>query len=458
MQIGATAPPKRKFKLYYGWVIVAVFAICHFTESAEIYPVIAVMMKPMTEEFGWSRTTFTLATSIGTLLGGMAGPFIGPMVDKHGAKWILLIGFTLLGSLMIATALVQEVWHWYVIQIASRFLSQGVLNLALSIMIPNWFIKNRARATAFGGMGGRLGNSITPIYVQAIITAYSWRYATVTTGIVILALTLVPIALFVKRRPEDMGLLPDGQSREDYDRGLEATKKAREEAAAAGRKIQIGAVAGDVSFGLREVLRMSSFYFLMGSTVTATLVGPAMNLHMVPYFTDKGLSPQIAVLVTTTLFLSSSPGNFLGAILVERYGVRPVIIIDGVLQGFWFFFLLAVNSPMLGFIWAVTQGLLQGASGTVRQVIFPDYYGRNSLGAIRGVMTPINLASNAIGPTVAALAFDATGNYVAIFIVFGILRTMSAFLVAFAKPPEGSMAALGRTSWTKSGGGGGRGH
>jgi sugar phosphate permease len=113
----------------------------------------------------------------------------------------------------------------------------------------------------------------------------------------------------------------------------------------------------------------------------------------------------------------------------------------------------------MAFTWAVTQGLLQGASNTVRQVIFPDYYGRKSLGAIRGVITPVQLTSNAIGPTVAAIAFDATGNYVAIFLIFGLMRMISAFLVAFARPPEGSMASLGRTYWKKGGGegGGGRG-
>ena len=449
MQVHSTAAgsPKKTSKIYYGWIIVAVVALAHMTESAEIYPVIAVLMKPMTEEFGWSRTTFTAATSVGSVVGGILGPIIGPIIDRFGAKWILLIAFTVLGIMMILQAFIQEVWHWYAIQIVSRAMAQGVINLSLAIIIPNWFVKKRARAIAISGFGGRIGNSITPIYVQALVTAYSWRWATVTTGIVMLALTLLPIALFVKRRPEDIGLLPDGVTAEE-----DAKNKAEaKEAAAAGRRAK---VEGDVSFPLKAVIRMPSFYMLMAASVTSSLVGPAMNLHMVPYFTDKGLSPEVAVLVTTTLFLTSALGTLAGAFLAEKFGIKNITVIDGFLMGAWFLFLLTVHDPLTGFIWAATQGILQGASQTVRQVIFADYYGRDALGSIRGILHPVDRTANAIGPTAAAIAFDVTGNYVAIFIIFGLMRILSGLMIYFAKPPAGSAADLHGISIGGRGGGG----
>ena len=438
-------------RFYYGWIIVGVFALCHFTQSAEIYPVLSVLLKPMTAEFGWSRTTFTAATSIGTLVGGLAGPIVGPSVDRWGAKWILMVSFAILGTLMILQGGIQEAWHFYVIQILSRMISQGIISLALQIMIPNWFVKRRARAIAIGSLGGRLGNSVTPIYVQALISSYTWRVATVTTGMVMLAITLLPIALFVKRRPEDIGLLPDGDKPVEEARP-EVVREGRDDGPLDTEQVQAQAstVAGDVSYPLREVLKMSSFYMLLGATVTSTLVGPAMNLHMIPYFTDRGISPEVAVLVITTLFLTSALGSLIGAFFAERFGIKNVMVADGILMGLWLVFLLPVRSPVMAFTWAGTQGILQGASMVIRQVLFADYYGRSSLGAIRGMINPLQLASNAAGPTAAAIVFDRTGSYTTIFLFFGFMRIISGLMVFWATPPLGSAAARGRTHYVRS--------
>jgi MFS family permease len=424
----ATPPQKTiwKFPFYYGWVIVAVVAIANFTESAEIFPVLGVLLKPVTEEFGWSRSAFTLATSIGTLAGGLAGPIVGPLVDRHGAKWILLISFTLLGATMIAWAFITELWQFYVIQILARFLALGVISLALQIMIPKWFVAKRARAVAYSGLGGRFGNAITPLYVQAIVTAAGWRAATMTTGIVMLAFTLLPVALFVKRQPEDIGLLPDGMTPEQ-------AAKAREDVAK-------GRVRREISFTLKQVARMPAFYLLIAANAISAIVGGALNLHMVPYFTDVGLSPSVAVLVTTVLFGASAVGSVVFGFLAERFGIRVVVAIDYVLMGFAFLLLLQAKSPGLAFFWAVIQGVTQGGGLTLQQVLFADYFGRGSLGAIRGATTPVQLGTNAIGPLAAAMAFDAFGNYVAIFLAFGLCRVVSGLLIFAAKPPPGSAA------------------
>ena len=423
------AKPRFKFPFYYGWVIVVIVAVANFTESAEIFPVLGVLMKPVTLEFGWSRSVFTLATSIGTLAGGLAGPLVGPMVDKYGAKWILLVSFTILGTTMIAWAFITELWQFYVIQIVARFFALGVISLALQIMIPKWFIRKRARAVAFSGLGGRLGNAITPLYVQAIVSTAGWRAATVTTGVVMLAFTLLPVALLVKRQPEDIGLLPDGDTPEEV---------AKREAAA---KASPRGLRADISFTLKQAAKMPAFYLLLAASAVNSIVGAALNLHMVPFFTDKGLSPGVAVLVTTVLFASSAAGSLVFSFLSEKWGIRQTVTFGYVLLALAFVFLLLVRNPTMAFGWAVFQGLVQGGSLTLQQVIFADYFGRGSLGAIRGATTPIQLGTNAVGPLAAAMAYDFFGNYFAIFVVFAILRLVSGTLIFLAKPPAGSAAA-----------------
>ena len=432
MAVDSTPKQTRwKFPFYYGWVIVVVVAIANFTESAEIFPVLGVLLKPVTEEFGWSRSVFTAATSIGTLAGGLAGPFLGPVIDRHGARWILLISFTVLGGTMIAWAFITELWQFYVIQILARFLALGVISLCLTIIIPKWFVRKRARAIALSGLGGRFGNAVTPLYVQAIVSTAGWRAATITTGVVMLAGTLLPVALFVKRQPEDIGLLPDGVTPEEKAKADAAQK-------ATGRPAR-----QDISFTLKQVAKMPAFYLLMAANAVGAIVGGALNLHMIPYMTDRGLSDGVAVLVTTVLFASSAVGSLGFGFLAERFSIRLVVALDYIVMGLAFIFLLTVESPAMAFIWAILQGTLQGGGLTLQQVIFADYFGRGSLGSIRGAMTPVQLGTNAVGPLAAAMAYDAFGNYIAIFAVFGLLRVISGVLVFLARPPAGSAAAIG---------------
>ena len=436
MQTNPTSPPSApnrmasRFPFYYGWVIVGVVALAHFTESAEIFPVIGVLLKPMTAEFGWSRTSFTAATSIGTLAGGFAGPLVGPYVDKFGARMILSVSFTLLGVTMVAMAFITELWQFYAIQIIARFLALGVISLALSIMIPKWFVVKRARAIAFSGLGGRLGNAITPIYVLYLVTVYNWRVATVTTGIVMLALTLLPVALFVRRQPEDMGLLPDGVLPEEQAR------------IAADAKASGKSMVQEVSFTFRQVAMMPAFYYLLGAQLFGSMIGPALNLHMIPYFTDKGLSPTVAVAATTTLFISSALGSVIFGFLSERFGIKRVITVDYVFMGLGFVFLLMVTDSTGAILWGLYMGIVQGGGMTLNQILFADYFGRASLGSIRGAITPATLATNAIGPLAAAWAYDALGNYFLVFAAFGFFRVVSGLLVLLAKAPVGSAAEL----------------
>ncbi len=111
-------------------------------------------------------------------------------------------------------------------------------------------------------------------------------------------------------------------------------------------------------------------------------------------------------------------------------------------MGLGFGFLLMVSNPLTAILWGVYMGIVQGGGMTLNQVLFADYFGRGSLGSIRGAITPVQLTTIAAGPLIAAMAYDRTGSYFAIFAVFGVLRALSGILVFWAKPPTGSAADL----------------
>ncbi len=414
----------RKPRFYYGWTIVIVVALAGFTQSAETYPVLGVFLKPMTEEFGWSRSVFTGAASIGTLLGGFLALVTGPLLDRYGPRWMLTIGFIILGGSLILMAGISALWQYYAVQIIGRVMLMGIVAMATQTIIPKWFVAKRGRAVALSGLGMRAGNTITPIYVQFLVSTWSWRVGTAVTGVVIWMVSLLPVAIFLRRRPEDMGLLPDGVTSEELEQNLDTAP-----GTGAHNPRQ------EVSLSVRQVVRLPSFYLLTAAFSLLSMVLPGTLLHLIPYLTDQGLSAGVAVAIVAVWSASGAIGGLTFGFLAERINVRLVLAGGILLMAGGFFILLIVDSPVLGFIWGFYSGLCGGGIFTLQQIVFADYYGRDSLGAIRGIFWPVQLVANSVGPIIAAIAYDTTGNYFLLFSVFGGLVIVSSLFIFLACPP-----------------------
>ncbi len=419
-----STPGTGKPRLYYGWVIVAVIGLGGFTQSAESYPVLGVLLKPMTEEFGWTRTDFAGSTMLGTLMGGLLALKVGPMIDRLGARWTLTASFAVLGSTLVLLALIQTLWQFYILQIVGRALTMGVLALALGVVVPKWFVDKRGRAVAFGGLGQRIGNAVTPLYVQHLVSQGSWRQATAVAGILMWVVSMVPIAIFLRRRPEDMGLLPDGADPEEARR--------RQEAVAAGT---VSAPREETSMTREQALRHPSFYFLVVAFSLVFVAAPALNLHMLPYMTDQGITEGYAVLAVALLSACAGAGSILTGFLSERITARTTLVGILAMMSVGFVGLLFVQEAWQAMLWGIYYGLSFGGMFILQQIIFADFYGRDNVGAIRGVVWPIQMVFNASGPFVASVAFDTLGSYTVIFLLFAAFVMIASFLLILAKPP-----------------------
>ncbi len=414
-----------RLNIYYGWVVVGVIAVSGVATSVGTLPVLSVFLKPMTEEFGWSRTAFTGATSLGTVSAALLAPFIGPKFDRYGARWILTGCFIILGITIVLVGSVSSLWQLYALMAVGRSINIGVISVAtMGAVVPKWFIVKRGRAVAVGGLGQRIGLTIHPLIVQAVIGFASWRTAAMTMGILIWAIAVLPVALLLRRRPEDLGLLPDGESPESRDARLGGSVTQR---AGRGRT--------EVSFRLSETLCQRSFYLLTGAFSLSTLAIAGSSFHTVAFLTDRMLSPQTAVVVISVWAATAVFGMLITGFLVERLGSRMTLIVTLAFATVSYALLLAVNSTALAMIWGVYFGLTVGGMTVIQQVIFADYFGREFLGAIRGTFAIAQSSANASGTIVAALAYDSLGNYGFVFTAFGVISVLSAVLVVFARPP-----------------------
>lgn len=414
-------------KFYYGWVIVIVIGLSGFTQSAESYPILGVFMKPITEEFQWSRTIFSGSTLIGTLLGGLVAMLVGPSIDRMGARWTLTAAFAILGSTLILMAFINTLWQFYLLQIIGRALTMGVLALALGVVVPKWFIAKRGRAVALGGLGQRLGNAVTPLYVQLLVSHGSWRLATAVAGLLMWIISMIPVAIFMRRRPEDIGLLPDGATPQNVTND-EPDNRSHPESSS-GKEISMTA---------RQALRHPPFYLLVVAFSLVFLAAPALNLHMIPYMTDRGISGGYAVTSAALLSICAGVGSLIAGFTAERITARRALVGILALMSFGYIGLLSVQMAWHSIIWAVYYGLSFGGMFIMQQVIFADFYGRDNLGAIRGIVWPIQMVFNAVGPFIASIAYDTLGSYTLIFLIFASLIMVASLLIFLAQPPKTS--------------------
>ncbi len=194
---------------------------------------------------------------------------------------------------------------------------------------------------------------------------------------------------------------------------------------------------------LRQVTRLSSFYLLVLAFTIGYIVFPGLNLHLVAYLTDQDLSAGISVGVLAVWSASGALGSLIFGLLADRFSARRIVTLNFLMVATGFILLMSVRTPQLALLWGLYQGLSQGGIFTLQQVLFANYYGRESLGAIRGVVWTVHMMANAAGPLAASIAYDVTGTYTRILALFVALSVLASIFVFLARPPRASLKVEG---------------
>ncbi len=177
-----TSAARTRTRWFYGWTIVIVISVISFAGGVETNPVLGVFQGPMTEEFGWSRSLYTMPMSIGSFLGGLAALVVGPVMDRRGARWVMAGAITLMGLTFVLMGAVQELWHHFALQALGRTVIASTFFMVVGVVIPKWFVRMRGRAVAFANLGQRLGQIAFPVMVERILLFSSWRSAWAAMG------------------------------------------------------------------------------------------------------------------------------------------------------------------------------------------------------------------------------------------------------------------------------------
>jgi len=414
----AASTSLRRPERFYGWIIVAVASVVSLSGVAFYNPVLGVFVRPFEEEFGWSRLTVSLVITVGNFAGALFAPAVGAILDRRGARFLSGAGMTVMVICLFALALTPSLWWFYVFFGIGRATAVGVIDLAVAVAVANWFIRRRGIAMGLATLGNRAGMALLPLLAQIMIVWWNWRAAWVALGIFVLIAGVGPSFRFLRRRPEDMGLLPDGDSVEV------ASRSAR------------SATGIETSWSVSDATRTRAFWLITLATSSVFLVSGGINLHQMAHLQDQGLSSTVAVGVVAAFAVFGGLGGLLAGVLQHRIGSRWTFALSLAASAGGLVILIHADNIALAYIYGAWYGLFFGVVATMMAVIYADYFGRMALGRIRGVVAPINIVFNALGPPLAGWAFDVSGSYAVAFWAFTVLYLLAVLWVFLAGPPR----------------------
>ena len=383
---------------------------------------VSQFVDPLIEEFGWSRTTIAGLYTAGSLTAASSMVGIGWLLDRFGARVVLAGVGIMLGLAAYWMSEVTNQIGVYAGFSALRMFGQGALGLVPSSLVAFWFVRKRGRATAIAGLGMVGSQAIFPPLIHTLITQIGWRGTWVVLAVMVWVI-LIPIAVIVIRRtPESVGLLPDGAT---------APPPATDD------QLPIVVTAAN-DWTLREALHTRTFWLIFGAAGSQSLVTTAFVFHQAAVFDSRGLSAGVSAAVLSVMGPVSLAGTLLGGFLSDRFPNRILLVIGQGILAVAVLLAIVMTETWQALVYGGIVGLSSGGVITVSAVIWPNYYGRKHLGSIRGVATMAMVAGAALGPLPFALAFDITGSYTSVLIIFLAFPALSLIAGLFAFPPKRS--------------------
>ena len=422
--LNAAALTSSKRKFFYGWYIVGTGFLTNIASAFALASTLSIFLKPLTAELGISRGVFSLLRSGEGIIGALSAPFVGNLVDRHGGRWLIAIGTAIVAAGYFVLGHVDTFTQFALVRLSLVTLGDAMMgSMVVNIVIAQWFLRRRGRAFAISSMGIGFAKVCMPIVAASLIVWFGWRQTWVVFGLVTLVLGVVPALLFIRRSPEEMGLLPDG-SEEPV-----ASRIKQDRAATDATTNQ------DLEWTRGEAMRTRTFWLLVITFGIASVGVTGLNLHVYPYVTDLGHPPLVAATVMSVIASMQLFSPLAWGFFAEHVDVRIAAMLRFVIQGIGLG--LAMLTPSLFCLYAgfFLYGIGLGGNMVLPEVLWANYFGRRSLGKVRGLGLLISQVMAAAGPPFFGFLFDITNGYGLSFAIFGCALFTSAVLSLMLRPP-----------------------
>jgi MFS family permease len=412
---------------FLGWRVVAACTIglgCGL--GTLVAATFGVFLGPLQQEFAWSQSSVLTALLVVTLTASLLAPVVGAMVDRFGARRIILASFVaeilIVGSLAFQS---DDLWTFYLRFFLLAAFTLGTTHVAFARVLTVWFDRRRGLALGIALSGIGIGGFIWPLYAQFLIGEFGWRNAYVLLALAVAIFALPVILFWLKDTPQSIGQWPDGEATPGAPGGA-SNDEVRSAMASSAQGMTLGEASRTGQYGLMVVT-----FFLIGLAVQSIIV------HLVPLLTGRGVSPLGAAFAQSVLFLALTIGRLVTGWLMDRFFAPRVALafliapIVGIVM-----LALGVNERLV-VLSALLVGLAVGAEVDVLAYLTGRYFGTGHFAAVYGSFYGIYSLSGGIGPLVTALAVERFGGYTPVLLAHAaVLVVCGGLLLRFAAFPD----------------------
>ena len=409
---------KRKQVFYGWWVVLAGFLINAFGIGTFFYG-FSTFFKPLEREFGWSRTIIAGVTSLSRLEGGLEGPVAGWLTDKFGARKMMFFGIPIAAIGFILLSRINSPLALYLT--FGILLSLGFqlgYTHATQAAVAKWFIKKRSFAFSILMTGNGVGGALLVPTIARLIAKLGWRTAANVIGIATLAIPL-PLSLFVRSTPEDLGLKPDGESTKQ-----EGPSSAEEYTPSSSDS----ATSEEVNLTVREALKTRAFWVYVASMAFRSCILSSLVVHQIPHLTDIGIPEETAADVLGLMVALSIPGRFVFGWLGDKFNKKVLLFLLCSLQAVGIFIFVNASTLPLLYLFVVVYGLGYGGVIPLTTALRADLFGRSNYATIAGITMSIGTVGTVLGPLFAGYLYDTTQSYSLAFYIFMVMILISGVL------------------------------
>jgi OFA family oxalate/formate antiporter-like MFS transporter len=423
--------------LFYGWYIVAMAFIANFMSVGTGFYLMNAFMEPLCDARHWTRTDVSLALGYATVFSLMAQMVFGTIVNRIGARTLMLTGSFVAGIAFFLLFRAESLWQFYLLFIVLYIGNAAYGGIVTSTSVNNWFIIKRGHALGMATAGVSFSGAVLPPLAMVMILHMGMEPA---SAIISLLVILVgPIAwMVVKNWPEDMGLSPDGI---DSTPGVGAIRQSPEK----GQAVSPGPGATFIPplhplqpWPIKRLVRSNAFWKIGMAYALLTAAAVGVMSQLKPRFADIGFEDMTAMwLMAGTAFVGAL-GKYAWGIICDHFEIRRVAALVAVLNGIGLLFSFISGSPVALILFMVIFGFTMGGIMSTYPILIADYFGREAFPSVVR-FTSLFLVMQMVGFLLAGQSFDRTGSYgfaYALFIMFDMVAAGLIWSIAGGRKTE----------------------
>ena len=421
MQQTAT-PKKAPKKFFYGWIIVLCCTLLMAVGTGIFVNCVGIFVKPVCEDLGFERGTFTLYTTITSVLSMLAMLVFGELYRKKPRRIRLYIAIGgLTGCLVFfGYSLSSKLWHFYMLSAIYGCVATTLAGISVTTLVNNWFVEKRGLATGLAFAGSGVSAAIMTPVLTTVVTDYGWRMGYRTMSLVSFII-LIPAMLLIRLEPSDKGLLPYG-----------VTPHPSEEDK---RSIPVIEQTG---LTRAQAVKTSSFYFQSIGIFCLSLAGMGISNHAISYFTDIGYSPltaSTAMSLVMTIMIGAK--ILLGAVFDKIGSVRSAILTGLCMIASTLSIRFAGAGAFMPYVFSVCFGFGYSTLTVPYSYLIGQNFGTREFSSIYSLICTLGSLGGGIAATLTGMLYDRLGSYYPVWTIYFVLACLAlTFLFLASKTAQ----------------------